>query len=244
MNVEAFKYTTPKLRLDHNSLDETLLSSKSFHLISSPNRCSEQVNGILERRVNVTLQTPLFIWEPVPDLCIPEELDNCLQTLKLVDVVSPNHSELCGFFGKQGDLSTGEVNKPIIEECCKQWLASGIGSNNQGVIVVRAGAAGCLICTRETQRWMPAFHSSSLKVVDPTGGGNAFLGGLAICMARGQRSNQLGLEEEAAAWGTVAASFAIEQVGIPVLKHRDGKETWNDEDVLQRLAEYKQRLLV
>lgn len=83
------------------------------------------------------------------------------------------------------------------------------------------------------------------RVVDPTGGGNTFLGGLAVALARGKSI------EEACAWGAVAASFAIEQVGMPRLE-ADGKneeeeeeeisEKWNGERVQDRLSEYMKRV--
>jgi len=97
------------------------------------------------------------------------------------------------------------------------------------------------------ERWIPAYHSSAGggegvngvadAVVDPTGAGNAFLGGLAVGLARGK-----GIEE-ACAWGAVAASFALEQVGAPVLgMDGHGNETWNGVRVDERLAEFQRRL--
>lgn len=85
------------------------------------------------------------------------------------------------------------------------------------------------------EMWLPAFFGKDVagKVVDPTGGGNGFLGGLAVALSRGKEL------QEAAAWGNVAASFAIEQVGMPVLgKDGMGRETWNGVQVEQRLDEY------
>lgn len=84
--------------------------------------------------------------------------------------------------------------------------------------------------------WLPAYHTSIDKVVDPTGGGNAFLGGLAVSLARGK-----GLET-ACAWASVAASFAIEQVGMPLLKSDNGKELWNGSDVWERLRSFQERI--
>jgi hypothetical protein len=85
--------------------------------------------------------------------------------------------------------------------------------------------------------WVPAYHGDSSKVIDPTGGGNAFLGGLAVALARGK-----GLEE-AARWGSVSASFAIEQVGMPALgQDGEGKEAWNGIRVEERLGEFERRL--
>lgn len=93
------------------------------------------------------------------------------------------------------------------------------------------------VIDRGTELWLPAYHTDSEKVVDPTGGGNAFLGGMAVALARGK-----GIEE-AAGWGSIAASFAIEQVGMPVIKvDEDGNETWNGVKVDDRLQEYRERV--
>lgn len=82
--------------------------------------------------------------------------------------------------------------------------------------------------------WIPAYHQGSTKVVDPTGCGNAFLGGLAVALARGKKL------EEAARWGSVSASFAIEQVGMPTLgQDTEGKEIWNGVRVEERLGEFE-----
>lgn len=75
------------------------------------------------------------------------------------------------------------------------------------------------------------------KVVDPTGAGNAFLGALSIALARGRSI------EESALWGSVAASFAVEQVGVPVLDvDAQGNETWNGARVEERLAQFVARV--
>lgn len=48
--------------------------------------------------------------------------------------------------------------------------------------------------------------------------------------------------EKAAAYGNVAASFALEQIGLPELKVQDPVETGNEVKVLDRLEEYNSRL--
>ncbi|KAH7371435.1 Ribokinase-like protein [Pyrenochaeta sp. MPI-SDFR-AT-0127] len=242
----AFRYTTPKLRLDHQSLADTpLLWSKSFHLICSPLRCIDLVENILALRSQQASAgpntRPLFIWEPVPDLCTPEEYANCLKALKYVDVVSPNHGELGGFFGKNTN-GKDHVDFRLIEQLCGQWLESGIGANGKGGVVVRCGKDGCLITRNELQKWLPAFHQSAEKVVDPTGGGNGFLGGLAIGLVRSGAKPGIDNLEEAAIWGSISASFAIEQVGMPVHSHTPDGETWNGVCVEDRVVEFKQRL--
>ncbi|KAI2613819.1 Ribokinase-like protein [Hypoxylon fragiforme] len=293
----AFRYLTPKKRLTAEDLSTSLLTSRSFHLICSPTRCRELVTEIKARRSGLSgpdggaLPKPIFIWEPVPDLCTPDELLNCTNTLPLIDIISPNHAELAGFMGDSGlDPDTGEISTKAIERACEQLLGS--MPLQSFAIVVRAGEKGCYLArnggrkrkTRPSvprskkpsaflhgglrpdtdmealfagllqdpegsiareeievdpgvERWIPAYHTEPEKVVDPTGGGNTFLGGLAVALARGKNL------EEAAAWGSVAASFAIEQVGTPTLgKDEDGEETWNGVNVNKRFEEFKSRL--
>lgn len=261
-------------------------------MVCSPARCIELVNGILRQRkaVRPYAEKPLFIWEPVPDLCIPTELLNCTNALPYVDICSPNHAELAGFMGDPElglNPATGEVDTLSVERACEQLLGS--MPLQSFALVVRCGAKGCYIAKnggrsrrpsvvkrkrprnharggltldmdmealfagllngegsfdREpvpvdpgVEKWLPAFHTHSENVEDPTGGGNGFLGGLAVALARGKTI------EEACAWGSVAASFAIEQVGMPVLgKDGEGRETWNGVRVEQRLDEYVKRV--
>lgn len=223
-----------------------LLWSKSFHLICSPLRCIDLVENILTLRNQSTggrlSPRPLFIWEPVPDLCTSPELSNCVKALKCVDVVSPNHSELGGFFGENTN-GVEHVEYRLIERLCDRWLDSGIGVDGQGGIVVRAGKDGCFVARNGTRKWLPAYHQSDSSVIDPTGGGNTFLGGLAMGLVRGDETPGVQNLEEAAAWGSVSASFAIEQIGMPVLSHTAAaEETWNGVRVEDRLSDFKRRL--
>ncbi|KAI9167273.1 hypothetical protein HJFPF1_03399 [Paramyrothecium foliicola] len=291
----AFKYLTPKKRLTVDDLDPALLQSRSFHLICSPLRCQQLVADITQWRKAVsdpeTYSKPIFVWEPVPDLCTPDELLNCTNTLPLVDICSPNHSELAGFMGDDGlDPDTGGISTKAIERSCEQLLAS--MPLQSFTLVVRAGEKGCYIAknggrrrqprtaaatkrpkkdytrgglqpdtdmealfagllqdedgliAREEievdpgiERWIPAYHQNPEAVVDPTGGGNTFLGGLSVALARGYGV------EDAAIRGSVAASFAIEQIGLPALgRDSNGNETWNEDIVEERLQDFLARL--
>ncbi|KAM0511269.1 hypothetical protein ACHAPE_010013 [Trichoderma viride] len=290
-----FKYLTPKKRLTSDDLSPEQLQSKSFHLICSPTRCQELVTTIISHRkeaaTSETYTKPIFVWEPVPDLCNPDQLLNLTNTLPLVDVCSPNHSELAGFMGDDGlDPVTGDISVRAVERACEQLLDS--MPLQSFAIVVRAAHKGCyvvknggrkrrpgqnskstrkknytrgglrpdidmtalladLICDEDgsiareetefevdpgVERWIPAYHTDKDSVVDPTGGGNTFLGGLSVALARGKSY------EEAAVWGSVAASFAVEQVGMPTLdRHDDSTETWNGCNVLDRLRKFEER---
>jgi len=194
------------------------------------------VKGILDRRkreFGEKLEAPLFVWEPVPGSCTPEELENCREALKVVDYVSPNHEEMAGFYGEK------YVDRVLTEQRAVDWLPNRKEDGKLKAVVVRAGKDGCLVVnSREslTTRWIPAYHQNSDKVIDPTGGGNAFLGGLAIGLVRGTTV------EEAAIHGSVAASFIIEQVGVPKLTVDTNGERWNGESAQDRLERFMQRL--
>ncbi|KAG9635549.1 Ribokinase-like protein, partial [Aureobasidium melanogenum] len=235
----AFKYLTPKLRITAEDLSPQLLTAKSFHLICAPARCIDLVQGIKSRRAALgrSLEEPLFIWEPVPDLCVPAELDNTIKALEHVHVISPNHAELSDLFSVVGTTESGDVDRQAIEACSSKLLASVSSERASKIaVVVRSGKDGCYVSSASKQAWLPAFHAPTpVKVVDPTGGGNGFLGGLAIGLVR------TGDVVEACKWGNVAASFMIEQVGVPVLQVEEGVERWNGVIVKERMEEYSLR---
>lgn len=110
--------------------------------------------------------------------------------------------------------------------------------------------------TISSVKWVPPFWARDLagtaeRVVDPTGAGNAFMGGLGAALGEGKdihEGEELRDEKKsglwiAVLWGTVAASFVIEQNGLPSLKERsDGGELWNGEDSRERLDLLRARL--
>ena len=191
--------------------------------------------------------TPLFVWEPVPDSCTPEELPRALEALKYVDVISPNHHELESLFGETGKDLFGASELQVLERQCNELLIQGFGKKPSAV-VVRRGERGVFIASDTGLTWLPAYHRPldelrkeeqpkwTQKVIDPTGGGNAFLGGFCQGLLVEGRTKF----EEAAIYGTVAASFAIEQIGMPALSYTiNGEELWNGVAVRERLEEFR-----
>ena len=112
--------------------------------------------------------------------------------LQLADVFSPNLREAESLVG---------AGEPLA-------LALRLIELGGRVIALRMGGAGVLVCTAG----QPAIHLPALEVRSPTqalGAGTAFCGGfLAGWAATGDAAS-------AAACGTVAASFMLEQPGLP-----------------------------
>jgi sugar/nucleoside kinase (ribokinase family) len=150
---------------------------------------------------------------------------------------SPNHLEITRLFT---DVDPVDFQPEALESYAQTFLDHSIGPQGGGCVVIRAGEHGSLSASRTAGIiWSPAFYpldSDTLCIVDPTGAGNAFIGGFAMGL-----QHNLTLEK-AAAYGNVAASFALEQIGLPELKMQDLVETWNGVNVLERLEEYNSRL--
>lgn len=247
--AKQFRYLTPTLNVLPTHFKTTpLLSSRSFHILASPLECLNHISDLFSlRRIAGFTRQPIIIWEPRPASCSAENLDDFIRAVRLVDVFSPNHIELAAIFGI---LMPTKVDRVVIQEMASKFLKAEIGSSGHGAVIVRAGQDGCFIhSATQPAKWLPAYYEAvdaeaqkagaSPKVIDPTGAGNAFLGGYAIGFL------QTGSAVEAACYGTVAASFALEQIGIPALsRSSSGEELWNDVSVSSRLREYKLRVRV
>lgn len=75
----------------------------------------------------------------------------------------------------------GAPTKATVEDAAQRFLDIGVGADGTGAVIIRSGAMGAFVATREKGgRWVPAYWKPEdvHKVVDVTGAGNSFLGGL------------------------------------------------------------------
>lgn len=238
-------------------LNHSQVGSKAFHLICGPARCIDLVKGIMEKRAKCgpglardSMVRPIFVWEPTPWSCTPSELPKFYEALKLVDVISPNYAEMMNLCSSV--VAPSDDIHSNLTGCCDHLLAMGLG-NSPGAVVVRLARDGCWIAQKGRQAHMPAYHrhADELKskesktwsniVVDTTGAGNAFLGGYCVGLLADPFPGDRTEFETAAIYGSVAASFAIEQLGMPKVSYckATGAELWNGMAVRDRLLEYE-----
>jgi sugar/nucleoside kinase (ribokinase family) len=112
-------------------------------------------------------------------------------SLPLISLFSPDEEAACSMTGTQR-----------AEDALERLLDWGAPS-----VAIRMGATGSILGTSSGERWqIPAVPA---RIVDVTGAGNAYCGGLVVGLA--QRDSYF----EAALRGAVSGSFAIEQFGIP-----------------------------
>ncbi|KAF8639802.1 hypothetical protein AX17_001061 [Amanita inopinata Kibby_2008] len=226
-----FEYLTPRIRLTPRDLAETRLAwPKALHFVCSPTRALAIMSEVRE----VEGWSPISIFEPIPDKCIPAELPSLIRVLPDISILSPNAEEALSLLSLPLPPS-----KDTIETAADKFLSYGVGHEGSGWVVIRSGAMGAYVKSRElTGIWIEAFwtpdDSESGKVVDVTGAGNGFLGGLAAGLLL-TKQNMI----EATLYASVSASFIIEQEGLPVLSPEG---TWNNDSPQRRLEVLRKRI--
>lgn len=128
------------------------------------------------------------------DLWIRECRPEVLNVLKRVDMVTLNDSE--------ARQLTGESN--LIR------AAAGIRKMGTPYVVIKKGEHGAMLFSRDGMFLLPAFPVEN--VVDPTGAGDTFTGGLLGALAAGGRNDDVSIRR-ALMHGAVMASFCVESFG-------------------------------
>ena len=100
-------------------------------------------------------------------------------------------------------------------------------------VVIKKGEHGAMFFSEHEMYVMPAFPTS--QVLDPTGAGDSFAGGMMGHLASLGRFDPQALKE-ALAYGTVTASFTVEDFSLDRLSAIDRQE------LDRRVAEYRQML--
>ena len=144
----------------------------------------------LVRQLKVASPSAAIVFEPVDAFL---GLDRAAWTplLRECDVFLPNLEEAATL--------TGEASPAAMAAALLDWGADRV--------VIRMAEQGIWVQDRQGHRWrIPAVPT---QVVDVTGAGNAYCGGLLAGLVAGLPFLETALR------GLVGASFAIEQVGVP-----------------------------
>jgi ribokinase len=107
-----------------------------------------------------------FILDPAPARKLNPKL------LEMTDVIKPNETEA-------GILTGIEVK----DEKTARKAAKNLFERGVKTVIITLGAKGALLFNKETDEFFPA---KKVKAVDSTAAGDAFVGGLAFCIAAGR----------------------------------------------------------
>ncbi len=151
------------------------------------------------------------------DLWINNERDGLLELLGRIDGMVLNDSE--------AKMLTGDDNLVRAGHAVRQM--------GPRFVIIKKGEHGALFFSQHETYVLPAFPTAD--VVDPTGAGDSFAGGMMGYLA--ERGNfEPKTLKEAMAYGTLVASFTVEDFSL------DGLKTIEREDLDRRMEEYRQML--
>ncbi len=168
----------------------------------------------LQREVRAQLPDARFVALDSMNLWIDIARDSLVAAIENVDCVILNDAELRQLTGR-----------PNLVTAAREILTWGAESSTRGprVVVAKQGEYGAALVTREGFFALPAYPLES--VIDPTGAGDTFAGGLVGYIAA-HPDDELSdaLLRRAMAHATVLASFNVEEFGTERVQRLTGGE--------------------
>lgn len=168
------------------------------------------------------ISAPRLVVADTMDLWINTARDELGALLGRVDGLVLNFDEAELFTGQRNPVTAG-----------RRLLEHGVR-----FVVVKKGEHGCILVHRDGLSALPAYPTE--RVVDPTGAGDSFAGGMMGRLAAGEGEDPGSYESvrEALAHGTVLASFNVESFSLNRLREV------SKADLLARLSEFASMMRV
>jgi cytidine kinase len=172
---------------------------------------------VLQMKVLDQCQGPSLVVADTMDHWIRSEPGELRQLLKRIDGLVLNDSE--------AKLLTGDDN----------LVRAGHAVREMGprFVVIKKGEHGAMFFSQHETYVLPAYPTP--QVVDPTGAGDSFAGGMMGYLTERNKFDPKTLKE-AMAYGTLTASFTVEDFSLDRLR------TIRREDIDRRMEEYKRML--
>ena len=151
----------------------------------------------------------LCILNPAPARQLPEVI------LQNIDLLTPNQNEARLMTGIPADTIEGA------RKAGEKLLEMGVPA-----VIITLGASGGLLVNKEGSLHIPAF--SIADAIDPSGAGDAFMGGLAIALAEGRTL------EQAARFGNASGALSTRKQGaMPAMVTRQELDAFLQEHGFQ-----------
>ncbi|KAI0441322.1 hypothetical protein F4803DRAFT_576689 [Xylaria telfairii] len=257
--LRTIRYETPLLTPTASHLGNTrsFLAADSFHFACFLHDAEAQILALNRlREGNGINNHPLIVWQPAHTGGIARELimfeknmEKYKALLRLTDVFSLSYHELRDIAGVRNVahppahffplMSFETYLRRTIEFLITPIAKSRIGPTGGGVIIIRCEPFGYYYRKWNRVGWVRSYknHYDYQPVTDFTGAGSAFLGAFSV------RFIESGDVVDSCLRSAVAASFAMEQFGLPVMttcpqqkgdEVHDG-ELWNHDSAFDRL---------
>lgn len=149
---------------------------------------------MIQTAMHLRAQGTIFSLEPIIDFALWSNRASILGLIRCVDLATPDWPSASGIAGSIDPI-----------EVVRHWSQLG-----PKMIAIRHGSRGSYVWDRDHDHvWhIPAV---AVEVVDPTGAGNSYGGGLSVGWALTTDARLAG------SYGAVAAKYLVERVGIPTI---------------------------
>ena len=167
--------------------------------------------------INQSTNPNRFIIMDTMNFWMDNTLDELLSVIKKVNLIIINDEEAQQLTDEKNIFNAGEKILKMGPE----------------KVIIKKGEHGSIFLDQQNKYMLPAFPVENL--VDPTGAGDSFAGGIAGFLAT---ASEIGIREikEAMLYGTLMASFCVEDFGI------EGLRTLDNQTLNKRLKIFKSYL--
>jgi sugar/nucleoside kinase (ribokinase family) len=162
------------------------------------------------------MKRPTLVALDTMNYWIEKERDALIRVIKRVDIVSVNEGEVRQLMGTT-----------TIVRAARELLALG-----PRALVVKRGEHGAMLFTSSSMFWSPAWPLE--EVVDPTGAGDTFAGGVMGYLAAQGTIDDAALRR-ALLHGSVCASFAVERFSVDGIEAASRRDVEGRHDALREL---------
>ena len=171
----------------HPKLSEKNKKSDFIYLGNIHPNLQLEVLEQIKSKNNVTACDTMNLW-------IETTQYELIEVIKQVDILFINESEAI-------QLS----NSKNLESCGEKILKMG-----PKILIIKKGSSGCKLFSKDLNIEVGVYPIK--KIIDPTGAGDSFAGGVMTAIANGFHLS------EALLWGTACASFCVEGFGLEGFK--------------------------
>jgi sugar/nucleoside kinase (ribokinase family) len=172
---------------------------------------------VIQARVLDQIKKPTLVMADTMDLWISTMHDELMKLLPRLDGLFLNDSEALLLTEESNLIKAGQAIRKL----------------GPKFVIIKKGEHGATLFSEDGEFMLPGFPTT--QVVDPTGAGDSFAGGLMGYLSSDD-SPPPGRLRRAMAYGTIVASFTVEDFGLGRLKRTTRKE------IDQRLETYRNML--
>jgi len=175
----------------------------------------------LQHHVLDQIESPRFVIADTMDLWINIAKDSLTRLLSRVDMLILNDGEARQFTGENSLVKAGKAIQAL----------------GPKFVAIKKGEHGCLLFGQGDFFTCPAFPLEEL--LDPTGAGDTFAGGLAGFLAKEDAPVTFEKLRQAVVYGSVLASYNVEAFSLERLKTVDAAQIEERYRALHRMSQFE-----